>query len=201
MSGKKTFGRLSFAAIVIFALACGSSDPTAPSRSVIDGTWATACVARDDQSSHKITYSFFENNTLIRLEEFFVDIACAQSLGTLRHEGVYAISVRQQVDVYDVDMQLNKVLARPSSAEGASVWNTAQFCGLTRWLSELEEEVISQSDPACGVFGVSRIDYFDLVEVDNDKSLTFGSRINHSEPRPNQVNASSPANVFKFIAH
>lgn len=178
---------------------CKGDDEEAASRSVIDGVWESACVPNADESSQQIRYTFFVNNAAVRQVDYYADAACTVARGKLVHEGTYALAVREELNVYDIDFFFDKATAIPATAEGAAAWNTQHFCALTRWLPLVDEEVISQSDPACGVFGVSRIEYRDLIRVDEEKTLIFGTQLNHLIPRPTSVDASNPLNAFTWV--
>lgn len=175
------------------------SDQDEASRSVIDGVWESGCVSAAAQSSQRIRYSFFANNTVQRVAEFFADSNCATSRGTLSHIGVFEIAVRTDVSDYEIDLFFREVVGVPTDEAGAAAWNTQNFCGLTRWLARVDENVIAQTDPACGVYGVSRIEYRDLLSLEPGERLVFASQLNHAVPRPDAIEGEDAARVFHYL--
>lgn len=168
------------------------------SRSVIDGLWESDCVTAVDQSSQVIRYSFFTNNTVQRIAQFYADPACVLPRGTLSHNGVYAIAVRTDTSAYELDLFFHEALGIPADAAGALAWNSQAFCGIGRWRAQETENVIFETDPACSVFGVSPMEYRDLIRLEPEDRLLFGAQLNHLIPRPTAVDASDPLRVFHF---
>ncbi len=169
------------------------------SRSIIDGTWETACVVNPDRTSQKVRYTFLITNVVTRVQNQFSDTACSVPRGTVVHTGIFELAVRTEVSLYEIDLFFRDVFATPANEEGATAWNAQTFCGLTRWLPREDEEVTSLTDPNCGVFGTSNIEYRDLIQVVPDTRLTFGSTISHNAPRPEAVDANNPLYVFNLV--
>jgi hypothetical protein len=184
---------------LLLSWSCRQSTDEA-SRSVIDGNWETDCLRNADGSSQKLRYAFLITNAVTRTQSQFSDPACAVPRGTVVHTGIFELAVRTEVSLYDIDQFYRKVYATPADAAGAAAWNAQAFCGLTRWVARGDEEVTPMNDPNCGVFGTSLIEYRDLVQVEPNTTLTFGSSLRHQVPRPDAVDASNPLLVFHFVA-
>ncbi|MES2745886.1 MAG: hypothetical protein V4655_10695 [Bdellovibrionota bacterium] len=169
------------------------------SRSIIDGTWETACVVNLDRTSQKVRYTFLITNVVTRVQNQFSDTACSVPRGTVVHTGIFELAVRTEVSLYEIDLFFRDVYATPANEEGALAWNAQTFCGLTRWLPREDIEVTSYTDPNCGVFGTSQIEYRDLIQVDANSRLVFGSVISNLAPRPEAVDATNPLFIFNML--
>lgn len=181
--------------LLFSSLAC-REDATEVSNSIIDGIWETECLEAANSTSEIIRYTFLANNSVERRLEIFSDASCSTPSAELRHEGVFALAVRQADTLYDIDMIFRRVVGLPKTADAARLWNDEIYCGISRWLAGKEETVEAQTDPRCAVYGRSSIEYRDIISLDGDSRLSFGDELNSTRPRPEIIDAQNPRKVF-----
>ena len=175
-----------------------------PSRTILEGTWGSAClpvaIAGTSTSSSRILYIFNDDHRVVRSLMGFGDASCQDPASNLSHEGIYSLGVRTEVSLFNVDMIFTAVSATPKTEATVALWNTTGFCGQSHWALDESLSILGQGGDACLSFGVSTIEYRDVVEVHSYESLVFGGTLNHLVPRPSAAEPFIADHVFSLIS-
>lgn len=188
---------------IVLALSVGcrqSSDET--SRSIIGGKWGSACLPlAGAMPSFKIQYDFFDDHGVLRQQQYYRDANCQELAGEITHRGNFALEVRSEINVFNIDMFFVDVHATARTAEGVTVWNTLKLCGFDDWSLEQEKNVLGNAADACLSFAALRIEYRDVVQVVGEKDIIFGQTLGHLTPRPNKINVFEASEIFSFLSY
>lgn len=172
------------------------------SRSIIGGKWGSACLPLAGAlPSIRIQYHFLDNHTVLRRQQYFRDADCQELAGEVKHRGDFSLEVRNEINVFNIDMFIADVHATAQTAEGVTLWNTIKLCGFDDWTLDQERNVLGNSADACLSFATQRIEYRDVVQVTGAKDTIFGQSLGHLTPRPTAINSSKASDIFSFISY
>ncbi len=187
--------------LIVTAMSCRQSNDE-KSRSILAGKWGSGCLPiAGALPSIKVQYHFFDGASVERSQQYYRDAECKELAGEFIHRGDFALEVRSEINVFNIDMFLNRVRASALTAEGASLWNTLKLCDIEDWAIDQERDVLGNTDPSCLSFGTTRIEYRDLVEVEGERSIIFGQTLGHLTPRPDKIKASEADVSFSFLSN
>lgn len=193
--------RILFSGLILGSLSCGASKDEG-SRSILSGSWGSACLpSAGAQPAIRIQYHFENDHSVLRQQQYFLDSGCQELAGEIAHRGRFALEVRSEVSLFNIDMFFSEVKAKAASAAGVSLWNTLKLCGFEDWTLAAERNVLGNAAEACLSFGVQEIAYRDVVNVLAEQRITFGQSLGHLTPRPDTVMPTDPSAIFSFISY
>jgi len=172
------------------------------SRSIISGKWGSACLpVAGALPSIQVQYQFLDDHTVLRKQQYYRDASCQELAGEITHRGDFALEVRNEINIFNIDMFFDEVKASAETDEGARLWNTLKLCGIDDWAVDQEKNVLGNSADACLSFATQRIEYRDVVQVVGEKDIIFGQTLGHLTPRPATINATEASDNFSFISY
>jgi hypothetical protein len=120
----KRFPSLFLTVPLSFLLSCRDMKE-GDSRSVLGGTWESECVASSGiMPFAQVQYRFADDHSVTRSEKFYLDSSCQNLLGEIVHRGEFALEVRSELNVYNIDMFMTAVEATPKSTSAVELWMT-----------------------------------------------------------------------------
>lgn len=192
---------LLFSVFLCILAACRQSSD-ADARSVIGGQWVGSCLPiAGALPSIQVQYQFLNDRSVVRIQKYYRDAACQELAGEVRHRGDFALEVRNEINIFNIDMFFGEVHASAKTPEGVILWNSLKLCGIDDWTLDMERSVLGRPEAECLSFGSQRIEYRDVVEVANESKIIFGQTLSHLTARPDNVSPLLASQVFSFISY
>ncbi|HET9240861.1 MAG TPA: hypothetical protein VFO10_26590 [Oligoflexus sp.] len=176
--------------------ACSESSASPPLYSVVDGSWATACIPRQDLfTSYRIDLRLENAQDVTRRETYFADAHCDESLAFLEYQGTYELIVTNRDFIYAVDLNYSGQALEPMNAEGQARLEAAAFCGRQDWPLAEAQYPLSFDPGNCTAVGPVPLKNLNLLRVSRGFSLEFGADLAHENERPVEI-VTAPQLVF-----
>jgi hypothetical protein len=195
--GSRKFGISSaFASLWLLTAACSESAVAPPLYSVVDGSWSTNCIARQNLfAAYRIELEMRNARDVTRREYYFADDACAEPLASLEYRGIYELIVTSRDFIYAIDLMYDAQSLSALNAVGQQRLEEKEFCGRLQWpLAEAQDPL--SFDPAhCTAVGPLPLKNLNLVQINRGFSLDFGTDLAHENERPLDVRIA-PELVF-----
>jgi hypothetical protein len=188
-----------FSLTILLSLSLGcreSADES--SHSVLSGDWVSDCFPNSTlHPSSIITYSFDDEHGVVRTQDLFTDSNCQTLAGQLIHSGDYALEVRQEISLFNVDFEFTKVVAKVETNDGLQLWTSEKFCAVHDWSSNPSRDLTASPETGCMTYGTAKVEYRDLVEVDGENQIIFGASLSPLIPRPSTIEPDKTERIFK----
>ncbi|WP_141734608.1 hypothetical protein [Oligoflexus tunisiensis] len=176
--------------------ACSGSSADPPLYSVVDGSWSTVCVPRQDLfASYRIALDLKNAQDATRTETYYVDAACEEAVATLEYRGLYELMVTSRDFTYGIDFMYQEQALAALNAEGQARLESAAFCGREQWPLAEAQDPLSFDPGNCTAVGPVPLKNLNLVHIHQGYSLDFGVDLAHENERPINVQ-NAPQLVF-----
>jgi hypothetical protein len=188
--------RIVSGALLLMASACSVSSSEPPLYSVIDGSWSTVCMPRQDLfASYRLTLDLKNAQDATRTETYYADSACEDAVATLEYQGSYELMVTARDFIYAIDFIYQQQALAALNAEGQARLEAAAFCGHKQWPLAEAQYPLSFDPGNCTAVGPVPLKNLNLVHVHQGFRLDFGVDLLHENERPVNVQ-SAPELVF-----
>ncbi len=183
--------------LLLMPLACEDGSPQQSLHSLLDGTWWSSCMSRQDWfASYRLELDFEQARLMSLREHYFADSDCIDSRADLVYSGDYALQVTSRDYVYGIDLIFTEQKVEPLNAAGSELLQELNFCGHSVW-SPLEAQAPVIFDRAlCSASGPMPLKNFNLVRITRGSSLEFGADLMIESERPTEVRSSEPTWLF-----
>jgi hypothetical protein len=116
----------------------------------------------------------FSGLSMTRNEQYFSEEDCKGDVAIdVYYRGKYSQGDEVQANVHPIDLSYDSVTVVPRNEAGVKVLNTFDFCGITDWTVDREDNVTTVSrDAKCPAEGTPK-NVFDLYSMKDDV-LVFG---------------------------
>lgn len=171
--------------LLLLNIACSESTQAPPLYSVVDGSWSTACIGRQDLfTSYRIELQMQNSADVIRREYYFADDSCALALAYLEYRGTYELMVTARDFIYAIDLMYGSQSLAALNTKGQELLEETGFCGRQQWpLAEAQNPL--RFDPGnCTAVGPVPLKNLNLVQINRGFSLAFGADLAHENERP-----------------
>lgn len=193
---RKSASFLAVLSSILGSAACSESAASPPLYSVVDGTWSTDCITRQDLfTSYRIELALANAQDVTRRESYFADAHCSEPLAFLEYQGLYELIVTSRDFIYAMDLIYESQALEPLNAEGQAKLEAAAFCGRQQWPLAEAQYPLSFDPGNCTAVGPVPLKNLNLLRVHRGFSLEFGVDIAHENERPVEI-VSAPQLVF-----
>jgi hypothetical protein len=168
--------------------------PSTPSAlySVVDGSWATACIARQDLfASYRVELVMQNAQDVTRREYYYADGACTEAVAALEYRGLYELIVTSRDYIYAIDLVYDAQALVALNTQGQRLLEDAGFCGRQQWPLAQAQNPLNFDPDNCTAQGPVPLKNFNLVQINRGFSLDFGADLAHENERPVDVRIAS----------
>ncbi len=187
--GSRKFGSFLLSpSIFLLGFACSASTQAPALYSVVDGSWSTGCMTRQDRfAAYLIELQMQNSQDVVRREQYFDDESCSLPLATLEYRGVYELIVTSRDFIYAVDLMFDSQSLLALNERGQARLEATAFCGRQEWPLAEGQNPLSFDPGNCTAVGPVPLKNLNLVEINRGYSLNFGVDLAHENERPVDV--------------
>lgn len=171
--------------LLLLGGACSENTRNPPLYSVVDGSWSTACIARQDLfAAYRIELQMQNSEDVVRREYYFADAGCTEALATLDYQGTYELIVTARDFIYAIDFMYDIQSLAALNAQGQARLEETGFCGRREWPLAEAQNPLSFDPGNCTALGPLPLKNLNLVQINRGFSLNFGADLAHENERP-----------------